>query len=466
VNWLATTKPARRLQRARHGGHARGQQQGRRVGVAAARVGALGVEEVVLQVDDDQRRLRPADLGAFAHDGLTSRLPCASTSAWKPGSSHTVVSACSRIAGPSMRAATGSSSRAWRTASCHSALVEHALRAQRRGAALALGRQHLQVELGPHADARVAQVHHADGDAVEHAAEGGRVRGLEGRADRGGRERRLARIGEHHGQRVRLAGVEHVERDHFLHRVEAHARGIEALLAARGQLVDAALHVGHVELGQRLVQGLHGVMAHVGDHAAQRGGHAGVARHDARGHAHLAHHGAHMQRAAAAEGHVGEAARVVPALDGHEADGTGHARIGNGKNRFGRRVHIEAQRTRHMLLDRLARLLRVQRGEQPAAQWTVGRDAAQQHVGIGHRRAHVAAAVAGRPGHAARDSGPTCSMPLASTEAMEPPPAPMVSIWIIGERITMPNSMAVCAASAASPFATSDTSKDVRPCRP
>ena len=33
------------------------------------------------------------------------------------------------------------------------------------------------------------------------------------------------------------------------------------------------------------------------------------------------------------------------------------------------------------------------------------------------------------------DSGPTCSMPLASTDAIEPPPAPMVSIWIIGERI-------------------------------
>jgi hypothetical protein len=57
-------------------------------------------------------------------------------------------------------------------------------------------------------------------------------------------------------------------------------------------------------------------------------------------------------------------------------------------------------------------------------------------------------------------------MPLASTDAMEPPPAPMVSIWIIGERITMPNSMAVCAASAASPFATSDTSNDVPPMSP
>ena len=57
-------------------------------------------------------------------------------------------------------------------------------------------------------------------------------------------------------------------------------------------------------------------------------------------------------------------------------------------------------------------------------------------------------------------------MPLASTEAMEPPPAPMVSIWIIGERITMPKSIAVCAASAASPLAISETSKEVPPMSP
>src|SRR6218665_159217 len=85
--------------RGRQGGHAPGQQQRRRVGVAAASVGAVRVEKVVLQVDDEQRRLGRGDLRAHwrtfalgygrsafgrprcAHDALTSRLPCASTSA-------------------------------------------------------------------------------------------------------------------------------------------------------------------------------------------------------------------------------------------------------------------------------------------------------------------------------------------------------------------------------------------------
>ena len=42
-------------------------------------------------------------------------------------------------------------------------------------------------------------------------------------------------------------------------------------------------------------------------------------------------------------------------------------------------------------------------------------------------------------------------MPLASTEAIEPPPAPLVSLGIFGERSPMPNALGVCAANAASP---------------
>ncbi|MNS99327.1 hypothetical protein D3C72_1337260 [compost metagenome] len=64
------------------------------------------------------------------------------------------------------------------------------------------------------------------------------------------------------------------------------------------------------------------------------------------------------------------------------------------------------------------------------------------------------------------DSGPTCSRPPASTLAIDPPPAPMVSIWIIGARTTMPKSMEVCADSEASPPATSDTSNEVPPMSP
>ena len=49
---------------------------------------------------------------------------------------------------------------------------------------------------------------------------------------------------------------------------------------------------------------------------------------------------------------------------------------------------------------------------------------------------------------------------------MEPPPAPMVVISIIGVRTTMPKSMAVSGPSIERPSAISDTSKLVPPMSP
>ena len=46
---------------------------------------------------------------------------------------------------------------------------------------------------------------------------------------------------------------------------------------------------------------------------------------------------------------------------------------------------------------------------------------------------------------------------------MDPPPAPMVVISIIGDRMTTPKSMVACAASAIRPSVTSETSKLVPP---
>jgi hypothetical protein len=53
-----------------------------------------------------------------------------------------------------------------------------------------------------------------------------------------------------------------------------------------------------------------------------------------------------------------------------------------------------------------------------------------------------------------------------STQAMEPPPAPIVVISIIGVRTTMPKSMEVCGASCDWPFAIRATSKLVPPMSP
>jgi N-methylhydantoinase A len=71
------------------------------------------------------------------------------------------------------------------------------------------------------------------------------------------------------------------------------------------------------------------------------------------------------------------------------------------------------------------------------------------------------------PESAGSDPGPVCygqnnDRPTV-TDAIEPPPAPIVVISIIGVRTTIPKSTAVCAASALSPSATRDTSKLVPP---
>ena len=56
--------------------------------------------------------------------------------------------------------------------------------------------------------------------------------------------------------------------------------------------------------------------------------------------------------------------------------------------------------------------------------------------------------------------------PERSTQAMEPPPAPMVEISIIGVRITMPKSIVVCAVTTGRPPLTTATSKLVPPTSP
>ncbi len=50
--------------------------------------------------------------------------------------------------------------------------------------------------------------------------------------------------------------------------------------------------------------------------------------------------------------------------------------------------------------------------------------------------------------------------------AMEPPPAPIVVISIMGVRMVRPKSILVSSASATSPPAISDTSNDVPPTSP
>ena len=108
-----------------------------------------------------------------------------------------------------------------------------------------------------------------------------------------------------------------------------------------------------------------------------------------------------MQAATTAKGHVGKLARIVPALDGHHADRTRHAGIRHRQNRFGCGQGCQAQRLGHMLGDGLLRQTCVECLQQAATQRPVRGNAAQEHVGIGHGGAGVAAPITGRAGNAA-----------------------------------------------------------------
>ena len=115
----------------------------------------------------------------------------------------------------------------------------------------------------------------------------------------------------------------------------------------------------------------------------------------------LAHQGARMQGTAAAKGHEGEFRRIMPALDGYEADGPGHSGIRDLDDRLRRARRVEAERTSDMGQDGLRRRFDIETCEL-VADGAFRIDAAKHHIGVGQRRARVAAAIAGRPRQGAR----------------------------------------------------------------
>ena len=75
-----------------------------------------------------------------------------------------------------------------------------------------------------------------------------------------------------------------------------------------------------------------------------------------------------------------------------------------------------------------------------AAQEPIGVEVAQHEQGIGDRRLLSAPPVACRPGIGARRLRPTRSMLRASTQAIDPPPAPIDSVSTIGSDVSRPAS--------------------------
>ena len=151
----------------------------------------------------------------------------------------------------------------------------------------------------------------------------------------------------------------------------------------------------------------------------------------------LVHEPPGVQRSAAAEGNHREPAEVLAVLHGVDAGRVGHVLVHHLGDAHRGRDTVSNSEGRGDDLHRLGGQAGRQRDVLGAE--CVGMQAAQADVGvgdggIGHRRGRR------RLGRAPsrRCCGPTRICPRASTEAMEPPPAPISSISITGIEMGMP----------------------------
>ena len=148
-----------------------------------------------------------------------------------------------------------------------------------------------------------------------------------------------------------------------------------------------------------------------------------------------------MQCAAAAERHGDEPRGIMPALDRDEADRAGHLGIRHAHDRLRCGLGIKAERFADMGRDGVARRLDVE-ARQLAADRPLRIDAAEDDVGVGQGRPRRCPRRSRPdPGVSRRSPARPADSPPVSTWAIEPPPAPMVVISIIGVRMTRPKSM-------------------------
>ena len=176
------------------------------------------------------------------------------------------------------------------------------------------------------------------------------------------------------------------------------------------------------ELRDRAVEGANDVVAHVRlEHAP------GGERSRAPGHDHLAdlelfRQPGGVHRPGAAEGNERVFARIDSLLDRDGAHGVRHLRVDDREHALGECDVVEA----HLRPDRVQGPLRgllVQR--HASAEEVAGIEPTEEEVRVGDRRLRAPAPVAGGPGSAPADCGPT-RRPPASSHASEPPPAPIV----------------------------------------
>ena len=261
-----------------------------------------------------------------------------------------------------------------------------------------------------------------------------------------------------------LADIVHVEFKQHVDALDRHAGALDDALRRRAFVASLALQRRCVEPVEHQVDGLHLIVAQVGDHAAERRGEAGIARRDRRLQADFLDQRARMQRAAAAERHQREVlrdrgrARSRPAAARRPC-----AHWRRARSPPPRPPRPAPAARRHGRGSRACAASTSSRASLPP----IGRSALMRpsttcaSVSVGRV---AAGAVADRPRHASpRSPGRPAAGRRDRREAIEPPPAPMVVISIIGVRMTRPKSIVVCAASEAAPLAISETSNEVPP---
>ena len=178
--------------------------------------------------------------------------------------------------------------------------------------------------------------------------------------------------------------------------------------------------------------GAHVVVLDLGVEQAEGREEPGRGRHDDARHLQRPGHPGGEERPVAAEGEERVLARVAAALARDRADRAHHVRRGDQVSAVGRLGERQAERHGDPLLEDLVGARRVELHRAAGQRRRV--QVAEDDVGVGDGRLGAAEVVAERPGEAPALRGPTCSAPPASSQTIEPPPAPTSARSMAGTR--------------------------------
>ena len=146
-----------------------------------------------------------------------------------------------------------------------------------------------------------------------------------------------------------LAAIEEIGLVGHLDRCDRHALARQRLAPLLGLGVKNAIRLDNFHIFERRVQGLYKIMAHIGEHAAERRGDARIARHDDMRHAELARDRGRMHRTSAAKREQREFTRVVSLVDRDQPGCAGHLVIDHADDRRCRLGRIEPKGFTYLL---------------------------------------------------------------------------------------------------------------------